>query len=143
MSSPVRAGHAMLTGLPVQDITQVAVAGLDGASYIDKVDGAQTKTQSAELSITGETDRVYTPAEGPSEPVSVLEGGKTVFSVVRENLPDVVVWNPWADKAAGMSDFAPQDGYKNMICVEAGAVRGWQTLEAGDSLEGSQTITIP
>jgi glucose-6-phosphate 1-epimerase len=85
---------------------------------------------------------VYTPAEGPSAPVEIKEGGKTVFSIVRDNLDDVVVWNPWTEKAQGMGDFAPKDGYKNMICVEAGSVGGWQTVEANESFEGAQTITI-
>ncbi len=40
-----------------------------------------------------------------------------------------------------MGDFAPKDGWKNMICVEPGAVRGWTKLEAGDAWEGSQIIT--
>lgn len=124
-----------------QDITQVAVDGLDASQYIDKVDGASTKTQSSSVTITGETDRVYTPAKGPSEPVVVTEGGKKAFTVVRDNLADVVVWNPWTEKAAGMGDFAPKDGFKQMICVEAGSVKGFQTLEPGDAFSGAQTIT--
>lgn len=130
----------MLTRIK-QDITQVAVEGLDSSEYIDKVDGASTKTQSSSITITGETDRVYTPAKGPSEPVVVTEGGNKVFSVVRDNLTDLVVWNPWTEKAAGMGDFAPKDGFKNMICVEAGSVKAFQTLEPGDAFEGAQTIT--
>lgn len=127
--------------LGAQDITQVAVDGLDGSSYIDKVDGASTKTQSSSVTIAGEVDRVYTPVKGPSEPVFVTEGGNKVFSVVRDNLNDVVVWNPWTEKAAGMGDFEPKDGFKHMICVEAGSVKGFQTLEPGDALEGAQVIT--
>lgn len=125
-----------------QDITQVSVDGLDASSYIDKVDGASTKTQSSSVTITGETDRVYTPAKGPGEPVIVNESGKKAFSVVRDNLNDVVVWNPWIEKAEGMGDFAPKDGYKNMICIEAGSVKGWQILEPGDAFEGAQTIVV-
>jgi len=53
---------------------------------------------------------------------------------------EVVVWNPWTD-ASSMADFAPADGYKQMICVEAGAVKGWQKLEAGETWEGGQIIT--
>ncbi|ROW10867.1 hypothetical protein VPNG_05397 [Cytospora leucostoma] len=124
-----------------QDITQVGVEGLDASEYIDKVDAARVKTQSSTVTIAGETDRVYTPAKGPGEPVRVLEGGRPVFSVVRDSLSDVVVWNPWAEKAEGISDFAPKEGYRNMICVEAGSVKGWQTLEPGDAFEGAQTIT--
>ncbi len=115
--------------------------GLDGAEYIDKVDAAKIKTQSAKVSIGGEVDRVYTPVGGPSTPVDVVENGKTTYTVVRDNLNDVTVWNPWIDKANGLADFQPKDGYKNMICIEPGAVRGWQTLEPGDAFEGAQTIT--
>jgi glucose-6-phosphate 1-epimerase len=94
------------------------------------------------VTITGETDRVYTPAKGGKEPVYVLEGGEQTYAIVRDNLDDVVVWNPWSDKAAGMGDFAPKDGWKNMVCVEAGAVKGWQKLEGGDAFEGAQVITL-
>ncbi|KAK3694633.1 galactose mutarotase-like domain-containing protein [Podospora appendiculata] len=130
------------TYLRVKDITNVEITGLSSASYVDKVDGAKTKTQSSALTIAGETDRVYTPSTPPSDPVTVLEGGKTAFTVVRDNLSNVVVWNPWTDKAAGMADFAPKDGFKNMLCVEPGAVGTWQTLEPGDAFEGAQTIGI-
>jgi glucose-6-phosphate 1-epimerase len=106
------------------------------------VDAAKTKKQSGAVAITGETDRVYTPAGGPTEPVYVVEGGRKTFSVVRDNLDDVVIWNPWTEKAAGMGDFQPKDGYKSMVCVEAGAVTGWQKLEKGDAFEGAQTITL-
>jgi glucose-6-phosphate 1-epimerase len=62
--------------------------------------------------------------------------------VSRDNLAQVVVWNPWVDKAEGMADFAPKDGYKQMLCVEPGAVAGWQSVEAGDAFEGAQTIAL-
>lgn len=51
----------------------------------------------------------------------------------------MVVWNPWTD-AKTMADFAPAEGFKEMICVEAGSVAGWQKLEAGETWEGSQVI---
>jgi len=82
---------------------------------------------------------VYTPAGGPSSVVLVSEAGKKKFSIVRDNMNEVVVWNPWTD-AKSMADFAPVDGWKEMICVEAGAVRGWQKLEAGETWEGGQVI---
>lgn len=39
-----------------------------------------------------------------------------------------------------MSDFGPDEGYKNMICVEAGSVSGWQTIEPSDAWECGQII---
>ncbi|GKT41699.1 glucose-6-phosphate 1-epimerase [Colletotrichum spaethianum] len=132
----------MHTYLRVNDITKVTVQGLDGAPYTDKVDAGAAKTQSGDVAITSETDRIYTPTAGPKAPVVVLEDGKPVYSVVRDNLDNVVVWNPWADKAASIGDFSPDDGYKNMLCVEPGAVKGWQKLEPGDAFEGAQVITV-
>ena len=85
-----------------------------------------------------EVDRVYTvPAE---QPITVSEGSEPRFEVTRDMLSDVVVWNPWVEKAKGMADFGPDDGYKNMICVEAGSVSAWNSLEAGDAWEGGQRI---
>jgi glucose-6-phosphate 1-epimerase len=111
------------------------------SSYIDKLDSAAVKTETATtLSITGETDRIYTPAGGPSTPLAILEGGKKKFEIIRDNLDNAVVWNPWTDKAKSIGDFEPKDGFKQMICVEAGQVKGWVKLEAGETFEGGQII---
>lgn len=115
---------------------------LESKTYVDKVRDAQTFTEtSPALSITQETDRVYQSLD-PKVPIIVAsEADNThIFSISREGLNDVVVWNPWVEKAKGMADFAPDDGYKNMICVEAGSVVGWQTLEPGETWEGGQTV---
>lgn len=92
------------------------------------------------MAITEETDRVYQGLD-PEKPIVVSSADdKALFSITREALTDVVVWNPWIEKAKGMGDFSPDEAYKNMICVEAGSVSAWQTLEAGDSWEGGQSI---
>ncbi|KAK2752560.1 hypothetical protein FQN55_006673 [Onygenales sp. PD_40] len=126
----------------VEDITKIRIQNLQSKTYVDKVRNASTHTEtSPALAITQETDRVYQSLD-PAVPIIVsnADDNSTIFSITREGLNDVVVWNPWIEKAKGMGDFAPDDGYKNMICVEAGSVVGWQTLEAGDSWEGGQTI---
>lgn len=123
----------------MQDITKTSITGLLGVSYTDKVLNASTHTQAeANLTIAGETDRVYSAI--PQSTTSVLVDGKPRYDVVRDNLPDTVVWNPWKEKAAAMSDFGPDDGYKTMVCVEAGAVKQWTTLEGGETWEAGQTI---
>ncbi|KAI0895339.1 galactose mutarotase-like protein [Annulohypoxylon nitens] len=138
---PIEFQTLMHTYLRVEDISKISVTGLEESDYVDKVDAAKEKKQSGAVTITGEVDRVYTPAKGPSSPVVVAEDGESVFSIVRDNLKDVVVWNPWTDKAAGMGDFEPKDGFKNMICIEAGSVKGWITLDPSDAFEGAQTIS--
>ncbi|KAI0137742.1 galactose mutarotase-like protein [Hypoxylon sp. NC0597] len=138
---PIEFQVLMHTYLRISDISKIQVTGLEDSEYIDKVDAAKAKKQSGAVTIAGEVDRVYTPAKGPSSPVVIEEEGETVFSIVRDNLKDVVVWNPWTDKAAGMGDFEPKDGFKNMICVEAGSVKDWITLDPKDAFEGAQTIS--
>lgn len=102
----------------------------------------KTKSQPDLVTICRETDRVYTPAKGPEHPIVIFDGGAARFRIVRDNLDDAVVWNPWSTKAVDISDFAPKDAFKRMVCVEAGCVKGWQKLEKGDAFEGAQTIYL-
>ncbi|KAI5290552.1 hypothetical protein KEM55_008558 [Ascosphaera atra] len=126
----------------VKDISEVRVRNLQNAVKVDKTRGGSTQTETdAEVAIAGEVDRLYTNVD-VKKPVIIAStpSNNSLFTIERESMGDVVVWNPWIDKANGMGDFEPKDGYKNMVCVEAGAVDGWQNLEPGDSWEGGQTI---
>lgn len=130
------------TYFKIDDITDIRVKNLESKNYADKTQNATVVTEtSSAIEINKETDRVYQSLD-PKVPIVVSSASddKPIFSITREGLNDVVVWNPWIEKAKGMADFGPDEGYKNMICVEAGSVSGWQTLEAGDFWEGGQTI---
>ncbi|CAM1510141.1 Fc.00g004760.m01.CDS01 [Cosmosporella sp. VM-42] len=127
----------------IKDISSVGIAGLEDSPYLDKMAGAKEETQSSAVTFEGETDRIYTPALGPKHPVIISEAGTQSFNITRDNLDQVVVWNPWVDKSAATKDFAPKDGWKNMVCVEPGSVKGWQKLEKGDAFEAAQTISLP
>ena len=127
------------TYLRVKDISQTTVNGLGSSTYIDKVlDASEQQQTSSSVKFEGEVDRVYKSVK--QNTTSVLEGGKPRFDIVRDNLADVVTWNPWITKAKAMGDFEPKDGYKKMVCVEAGAIDGWQKVDGGDVWEGGQTI---
>ncbi|KAL5389308.1 hypothetical protein PMIN03_009081 [Paraphaeosphaeria minitans] len=127
------------TYFKIQDISKVAVNGLLGVTYVDKVlNATEHKQLDNSIKITGEVDRVY--ASIPQDTTSIVEDGKPRFDVVRDNLQDTVVWNPWVEKAKSMGDFSPDDDYKHMVCVEVGAVQGWQKLDKGEVFEGGQTI---
>ncbi|KAL4867323.1 hypothetical protein BDV12DRAFT_121194 [Aspergillus spectabilis] len=131
----------------IEDITTIRVKNLQGKTYIDKVQNASQYTESApSIAFTSETDRVYKDLD-PSLPLIISETSsdgseKDMFRITRKGLSDAVVWNPWIEKAKSMGDFSPDEGYKNMVCVEAGAVSGWQGLEAGESWEGGQFIRV-
>jgi glucose-6-phosphate 1-epimerase len=121
-----------------QDISKVSIKGLEQIGFTDKVGGVKEKAdEGTAITFDKETDRVYSKAD---RNITVVEGGKTKFEVTRDSLPDVVVWNPWVEKSKGMADFGPADGYKKMVCVEAGSVAEWNKLEGGDTWEGGQRI---
>lgn len=123
----------------IKDISKVSVNGLGSIEYIDKVLDATTHTQSEPtLKFNGEVDRVYKDIK--IDTTSILEDGKPRFDVIRDNVKDTVTWNPWIEKAKAMADFAPNDGYKQMVCVEVGAVNGWQKLEKGEVFEGGMLV---
>jgi len=126
------------TYLQVSDISSISIEGVASKTYTDKTtDPISTATQTnPTIKISKVTDRVYKDVD---QPVKVTDGSSG-YAIVRDNLPDVVIWNPW-EGATAMSDFGPADGYKKMVCVEPGAVASWQTLEPQDSYEGSQIIT--
>ena len=123
----------------MQNISSVSICGLESTSYKDKTQGGKiVQGESGALSITGEVDRAY--SSDPSQPITVAEKNRRKYEITRDQLPNVVVWNPWVDKAKGMADFGPEEGYKKMVCVETGSVANWNTLEAGDTWEGGQRI---
>jgi len=99
----------------VGDVARVRVLGLEGKSYIDKVDGGVTRTQEGVVTIAGEVDRIYTDVNRElviEDPV--LERRIRIAS---EGSASAVVWNPWAATAAAMTDLDDQE-YHKMLCVE-------------------------
>ena len=114
-------------------------SGLNNVTYLDKVDGGKTKTETNELiEFTGETDRVY------------LEGGKNNNPIVINNyfqitgsstMPDIVVWNAWQEKAKGVVDLG-EHNYPKYVCVEVGHVGDTVKLDKNQSWQGSQKITL-
>jgi len=127
------------TYLRVPDVTTVKVEGLKGVSYKDKVQkGAEATEERDQLTIASEVDRVYANVPGT---VAVKTEDKTLYTIERSNLEDVVVWNPW-EASANIGDFGPADGYKNMLCIEAGAVSKWHTLEPQSVWEGGVVVNL-
>ncbi|CAL1532409.1 unnamed protein product [Lymnaea stagnalis] len=123
----------------VANIETTAIEGLQGLIFSDKLkDGKEVKETRKQITVDKNYDRVYKDApktlfisSGP-DPARNIE-------LVTFNFPDIVVWNPWEQKAKEMSDF-DDDGYKEMICVEPGKVIVPITLEAGQQYECKQTL---
>lgn len=108
---------ALHSYLHVQDVREVALVGLDGTSYYDKVHQRED-TQTGDLRITQAQDRIY---DSPG-PVRVVDPGLGRELVVSSTgAANTVIWNPGPDGAAGMKDFG-DDEWTEVVCVESACV---------------------
>lgn len=118
---------ALHTYLRVSDVRSVAVHGLNGAAFDDKVSGARAVVEPAgPLRFSGETDRVYDSARR----VTLEDPGlDRRVHVDKASSGTTVIWNPWSEKAKRMSDFG-DDEWPGMVCIEAANT-------------GSRRVTLP
>ncbi|MGH7388767.1 MAG: D-hexose-6-phosphate mutarotase [Candidatus Rokuibacteriota bacterium] len=140
-AEPFAFEEALHTYLAVADVTDVAVTGLAGATYIDKVDGMARKRQGSEpVRITGETDRVYLDTRAACV-VDDPRGGRRLV-VDKRGSGSTVVWNPWRDKAGAMADFGAEE-WRSMLCIEtANAADDAVTLAPGARHEMRASIGV-
>ncbi|KAJ1668077.1 hypothetical protein IW140_000756 [Coemansia sp. RSA 1813] len=128
----------MHTYFRVPRISDTVVTGLKGVVYADKVKGTDgAKEEREDVKIDANEDRVYKDVPGI---VSVGYGNERVL-VRRFNFKDIVLWNPWAEKATEMSDFG-NDEYNEMICVEVGTVASRISLNPGQVISCGQLLTV-
>ncbi len=111
---------ALHTYLRVGDIEGVSIEGLQGRSYIDKMDAMKVKVEQAPaLKITGETDRVY---QGTPDRCVVRDASwKRAVAVEKEGSQTTVIWNPWIEKAERLKDMG-DDEWRLFVCVESANV---------------------
>lgn len=108
------------------DAESVALEGFDGLSYADTADAGKGKVQSGEIVFGKEVDRVY--ANAPNE----IEIAKAGLKLRKENLPDAVVWNPYKEKAAALSDM-PDEGWREFVCIEPARVNEKAVVMSGET----------
>jgi len=113
--SAVQLTQGFHTYFAVGDIANVAVDGLDGVNYIDKLNDSAEVTQSGSVSITGEADRIY---HGKIGELTIDDSSLARrIHIQQEGSASAVLWNPWGDTAKAMADLDDQD-YQRFICVE-------------------------
>ncbi len=112
---PFSITQAFHTYFGVGDIHQTSVSGLEGKSYIDKVDGGQQKIQSGAVTINTEVDRSY--LDVANELVIHDAARKRNVRITSQGSRSAVIWNPWAKIASEMADLQDDD-YLRLLCVE-------------------------
>ena len=114
-SAPFTITQALHTYFCTGDIAQTAVQGLDGTSYLDKVQNFAVCQQTGDVTFSGETDRIYTDTEADS---LILDGaGGRTIRISKQGSASTVVWNPWTEKEKTMADMAAGE-HQQFLCVE-------------------------
>lgn len=136
----MRCTEALHTYLQVGDITATRVLGLDGITYLDKVDGMRPKQQEGPIMIEGETDRIY--VDVPRSCVVDDPALGRHIHIAKTDSKSTVIWNPWREKARALKDFG-DDEYLHMLCVEvANAGNNHATVAPGGEHRLGTTIRV-
>jgi len=131
-SAPFTCTGALHSYLAVGDVTLIAIHGLEGCAYVDKVNGGAEKVQRGLVTIVGETDRVYHDTVATCTIDDPVLGRR--IAVAKRGSRSTIIWNPWQEKARRLADF-DDDAYPSMVCVEAGYPRTGVAL--------NDAVTIP
>lgn len=140
----------------IPEIGQLAVSGLQGYEYFDKVIASQHGstcefTEKASLvEFHGEVDRVYRSIS-PNQHFKLIDrlSNTTILTVknvqpspaANQGFKDVVLWNPSAACAPTMKDLHEQ-GWRNFVCVELGHVSKPVSLKPNETFEAVQELSL-
>lgn len=123
--APFTYENALHSYFAVGDVRNIAVEGLDGAEYVDKVDGKKRKRQEGPLRFTGEKDSVFVGVGGACV---IREAGRPAIRIEKSGSHETVAWNPWAKKGDPAATPPP------FVCVEpANCMDHTVTLAPGQS----------
>lgn len=113
---PITISQALHSYFNVADINNAQVSGFDQCQYKDMLTG-QTHTQSGNITIDQEVDRLYWAQDSATDIKSPL--GE--IRLTHQQSQSAIVWNPWIEKSIGLSNFN-NDDYKTMVCIETANV---------------------
>ena len=120
----------------------VRVGGLKGLEFVDKLEENDMLKQEdrEQVGIECEVDRIYLDIK--DEDIVLVDTAKQQYpkvTIKRTGFVDVVLWNPWIEKAKRMSDFEDQE-FENMVCIEPGSVTKPVLLKHGEFKVYTQTL---
>jgi len=125
----------------VADLDAVSIEGLNGLRYFDSVLQREA-TERLALLLPGEKgvldlDRIYF---GVDRELVLAEDGRRV-EIAQQGFEDAVVWNPGPERCAKLADM-PNDGWREMLCIEASTIGHPVELPSGETWVGRQSLTL-
>jgi glucose-6-phosphate 1-epimerase len=133
-TQPLAFSGALHTYFAVPDVTLASLQGLGGQAEWDSLTDTHAQAPDT-LYFAAEFDRVYTAAP---QPLTLNQGLRISQSPSWAN---TVVWNPAQDLCKRLADM-PDDGWRQMLCVEAAQVYDPITLPAGGRWEAWQHLQV-
>ena len=130
-AEPLVFEEALHTYYAVADVHEATVTGLEGVTYLDKVDNFAPKVQQGTVTFTGQTDRVY--LDTAASCVLHDAAGKRQIIVAKENSHTTVVWNPWDTGAAKLPDLDPTEWHEFVAVETVNAAKDSVTLQPGST----------
>lgn len=133
---------ALHTYFNVKAAEEIAIGGLDGVVYDERVVGGEKSgcVQKGDIRIDREIDRIYLGTAGAVE-ICDPGFGRTI-RVEKSGSNSTVVWNPWVRKSKAMTDFGDEE-YHTMVCVETvNAAADRRTLLPGGTHALTQKISV-
>lgn len=100
------------------DITHVSVTGTGTTGY-DTVASKPITLTKLPLTLTQETGIIFSTPE--SQSVVQDTGAARHIRVSHRNNSNIVIWNPWQNRATAINDM-PDDGYRTFLCVETACI---------------------
>ncbi|HBT4803992.1 TPA: D-hexose-6-phosphate mutarotase [Klebsiella quasipneumoniae subsp. similipneumoniae] len=107
---------ALHSYLATSDIRTTRIHGVGTQGY-DTIAGKPRQNLPSPLSLKGEFGAICSDAE----PQTVLITPDRTLTLTHVNNSNVVVWNPWQQRAAQTSDI-PNDGWQHFVCLETAAI---------------------
>lgn len=133
--TPAPLAFAFHTYFAVPDVAQTRVAGLEGSTFIDKMNNFLKKQQSGEVTIDSVTDRIY--LDVPRR--QTITAGSTYVGIESE-ARCAVVWNAWSNDR-NIPDLG-EGNHVGYLCVERGDVADHAlTLAPGGVYTTSMTLS--
>ena len=128
---------ALQTYFKIAEISKTSILGLGKTTYLDNANQRTRAIQTEdELSFAREVDRTYLNVTHPL----ILHEQQRSLTVTMQGFKDAVIWNPWIQGGAALNDLEV-DGYRRMVCVEAGVIGEPITLLPAQNWRGTQSLT--
>ena len=108
--------EALHTYNRVSDVANLRLQGLDAVQFLDNTDSNRAKVQHGDVTIALTTDNAFI---GTQRDVDLIDPGlRRHIRLKKANSLTTVVWNPWREGAARLTDLADGE-WTQFLCVEA------------------------